>query len=81
MCFPSEAKVDDIMNTVLRIEDWADEMKLFIMNNNEDELIMDPSKLYVMEIETFQFEAPEKQTMSLLVHDSLIICCDQFNFN
>ena len=70
MVFPTDSQVDNIMNTVLSINDWSDEMKLFIQNKNQDELIQDPSKIYIMELETFEFDTIPKQTMSVLVRMS-----------
>ena len=67
MSSPADSKVDDIMNTVLSLKDWSDEMRLFVMNNNENELVADPSKIYVMELETFEFKTQPKQLMSVLV--------------
>ena len=73
MTFPSDTKVDDMMNEVLSIGDWAQEMQTYLLQNAENKLLDDLAKVFVMEYESFLLDTVPKEKVSVVVSCRLFL--------
>ena len=66
MIFPTDQEVDDWMNGISNVKDWAQESKQYILNNWE-ELIHNPDQVMIMEKKTLLINTVTKVSIDILV--------------